>query len=69
MQTQAEDVFEFSLEIKIVYSNNQEEVNILHIVNKEEEKKIELPQGARIACISVDPEFKILNSLKSIKVR
>ena len=68
LQTQAEDVFEFSLEIKIVYSNNQEELNILHIVNKEEEKKIELPQGARIACISVDPEFKILNSLKSIKV-
>ena len=68
IQTQEENAFEFPLEIKIVYSNGQEELKILDIAHKEEEKKIEISQDGKISYVSVDPEFKILHANRSIKV-
>jgi aminopeptidase N len=68
IQVQEEDAFEFPLEIKVAYSDGHEELRTLNIKEKEEEEKIQISQAVKIMYISVDPEFKILHAMKSIRV-
>jgi aminopeptidase N len=71
------DLFEFTLDIMIVYStptaniennNNYNNLKAIHISERITEQSIEIPKKARIEWISIDPQFKILKEIMSVKI-
>jgi aminopeptidase N len=67
------NLFEFTLDIRIVFSTTADiEVNskleAIYISQRIIEHSIEIPKDARIEWISIDPQFKILKEIKSIKI-
>jgi aminopeptidase N len=64
--------FEFALYIRIVFSTTNSENNnrlvAIYISQRITEQSIEIPNDARIEWISIDPQFKILKEIKSIKI-
>ena len=79
IQVQDEDPFEFDLDIKIVYSNSENsndpdlDLKSLKISEKEHEITLDMPIDSngkmkQIEFFSIDPYFKILKELDSIKV-
>ena len=72
-QTQQESndfIFEFALEVRLVFSNdnNDKKPEIIQISEKVTEYSYDIPKGVKIQWISIDPEFKILKEIKSIKI-
>ena len=66
-------LFEFTLDIRIVFSTTADiEINnkleAIYISQRITEHSIEIPKDARIEWISIDPQFKILKEIKSIKI-
>jgi len=66
------NLFEFSLDVRIVFSTANIEINnkleVIYISQRITEHSIEIPKDARIQWISIDPQFKILKEIKSIKI-
>src|SRR5215217_6821852 len=67
------NLFEFTLDIRIVFSTTADiEINnkleAIYISQRITEHSIEIPKDARIEWISIDPQFKILKEIKSIKI-
>jgi aminopeptidase N len=67
------NLFEFTLDIRIVFSTTADiEINnkleAIYISQRIIEHSIEIPKDARIEWISIDPQFKILKEIKSIKI-
>jgi aminopeptidase N len=68
------DPFEFSIDIKLVLSiadiesANNELIETVSISKRITKHSVEIPQDARIEWISIDPQFKILKEIKSIKI-
>jgi aminopeptidase N len=67
------NIFEFNLDVKVVFSGNNngegtQEKHVIHISEKTTESSIDIPPEAKIDAISIDPEFKILKKVKSIKI-
>jgi aminopeptidase N len=72
------DLFEFTLDIRIVFStitstsdtenkdNNLEKM--IQISQRITDHSTEIPKDARIEWISIDPELKILKEIKSVKI-
>jgi aminopeptidase N len=66
------DLFEFDLDILLVFSNQETHKNILktiHICKEITENSFEIPENARIKWISIDPQYKILKEISSIKIK
>jgi aminopeptidase N len=66
-------IFEFPLEVKIVFSvnnngENKQEKHVIQISKKTTENSYDISPDANIEAISIDPEFKILKKVKSIKI-
>jgi aminopeptidase N len=64
-------VFEFPLELRVVLSNDSKdkEPRTIQVSKKVTEYTYDdIPKDAQIKWISIDPEFKILNEIKSLKV-
>ncbi|MFZ0896985.1 MAG: M1 family aminopeptidase, partial [Candidatus Nitrosopolaris sp.] len=65
-------VFKFPLDIKLVFSSNGNDNDnkreIIEISKKVTEKTFNLRKDAKIRWISIDPNFKILKEIKSIKI-
>jgi aminopeptidase N len=66
-------IFEFKLDMRLVFSTadfkNKDILTTIPISKRITEHSIEIPKEARrIEWISVDPEFKILKEIKSIKI-
>nr|MBA3286366.1 M1 family metallopeptidase [Nitrosopumilus sp.] len=66
-------MFEFPIDVKITLSNNNDEerhreVHIIQISKKIAENTFDIPSNAKIEAISIDPDFKILKKVKSIKL-
>jgi aminopeptidase N len=68
-QTQQEDPYVFSLEVKIVYGSGKVEPRVIEISNRESNYKHHIPDGEEIGWFSIDPKFKILKDIKKISVR
>ena len=71
VQEEGDDIpFEFPLEFKIVFSsdNNDKTPNTIQISQKVTEYVCNIPSSAHIKWISIDPEFKVLNEIKSLKI-
>jgi aminopeptidase N len=81
IQVQEEDPFEFDLDIKIFYSNNNtestdlvSELKSLKVSEKENEIIFDIPtndssgKAKSVEFFSIDPNFKILKEINSIKV-
>jgi aminopeptidase N len=66
------NLFEFTLDIRIVFSTADIEINdkleAIYISQRITEHSINIPKDARIEWISIDPQFKILKEIKSIKI-
>jgi aminopeptidase N len=68
------NLFEFTLDIRIVFSTTATDIEIInkleaiYISQRITEHSIEIPKDARIEWISIDPQFKILKEIKSIKI-
>jgi aminopeptidase N len=68
------NLFEFTLDIRIVFSTAAADIEIInkleaiYISQRITEHSIEIPKDARIEWISIDPQFKILKEIKSIKI-
>ena len=70
------DLFEFTLDVRIVFSgttniennNSKSDLVSIHVSERITEHSIELPNDARIEWISIDPQFKILKEIKSVKI-
>ena len=69
------DLFEFTLDIRIVFSittntdiENNDNLVAIYISQRITEHSVEIPKNARIEWISIDPQFKILKEIKSIKI-
>ena len=63
--------FEFPLELRVVLSNdnNDKKPQIIQISQKVTEYRYDnIPKDAYIKWISIDPEFKVLNEIKSLKI-
>ncbi len=45
------------------------DLETIHISKRITEHSIEIPKDARVEWISIDPQFKILKEIKSIKIR
>ena len=65
-----EFTYQFPLEVRIVLSNdsNDKLPEIILISNKITEYLYEIPKDKSIKWISIDPEFKILHEIKSLKI-
>jgi aminopeptidase N len=65
-----EFVFEFPLEVRIVFSNesNDKKPEIIQISEKVTEGSYTIPKHENIKWISIDPELKILKEIKSLKI-
>jgi len=70
VQEDSDIPFEFPLEFKIVFStdNNDKKPCIIQISKKVTEYTFEISNDVHIKWISIDPEFKILNEIKSLKI-
>jgi aminopeptidase N len=72
IQAQDDDVaFEFPLEVRLVFSsdNNDKKPEIIDIVQKITEYSYdEIPKDVQIKWISIDPDFKVLKEIRSIKI-
>jgi aminopeptidase N len=66
------NIFVFPLEIRLVLSNDEgeknEEINTILIREKVTEHTFNKPKDIKVEWISIDPQFKILKKVKSIKV-
>jgi aminopeptidase N len=69
-QAQAGDTFEFPLEIRLIFTNddNDKKPETVQVSEKVAEYSFDIPKDAGIRWISIDPEFKILKEIKSIKI-
>jgi aminopeptidase N len=69
-QVQNEDAFVFPLEMKIVFANDAKDKKPegYQISGKVFEEEIDIPYGKSIDWISIDPNFKLLKEIKSIKI-
>ena len=63
-------IFEFPLEVRLVFSNdnNDKKPEIIQISEKVTDYSYTIPKDAKIKWISINPEFKILKEIKSIKI-
>ncbi len=70
--TATSSIFEFPLEIKLIFSNDkgesEEKKNTILINKKITEHIFHMQKNNKIEWISIDPQFKILKKVKSIKV-
>ena len=72
--TQTQEVgdisFEFPLELRLVFSNdnNDKKPDTIQISQKVTEYTHDIPKDVHIKWISIDPEFKVLNEIKSLKI-
>lgn len=68
----SKNIFEFPIDVKIVFSTNngekKQELHVFQISKKTSENTFNIPPGTQIESISIDPECKILKKVKSIKV-
>jgi len=66
------NIFEFPVDVKIVFSNNngekKQELHVFHISKKITENTFNIQNDAKIEYVSIDPESKILKKVKSIKI-
>jgi aminopeptidase N len=66
------DLFDFLLEIRPVFSTTAEiggnNLETIHISKRITEHSIKIPKDSRVEWISIDPQFKILKEIKSIKI-
>jgi aminopeptidase N len=62
--------FVFSLEIRLIFSNDNKykKPETIHISKKVTEHSCDIPKNANIQWISIDPEFKILKEINSLKI-
>ena len=62
--------FVFPLEIRLVYTddNNENKPKVIQISKKETESTYEISPEKKIRWISIDPEFKVLKEIKSLKI-
>jgi aminopeptidase N len=69
-QTQEGDTFEFPVEIRIVFSDDGNDKNpeTVMVSGKVTEESFKIPHDREIRWIAVDPDFKILKEIISIKV-
>ena len=71
VQEDSNIVFEFPLEVRMVLSidNNDKEPRTIQISQKVTEYTYDdIPKDAQIKWISIDPEFKVLKEIKSLKI-
>jgi aminopeptidase N len=65
-------LFDFPLEVRLISSNNKgeidEQINTILINKKITEHIFDVKKNSKIEWISIDPQFKILKKVKSIKV-
>jgi aminopeptidase N len=72
--TQAQEgsdiAFEFPLEVRLVLSNdnNDKRPETIQVSQKVTEYTHDIPKDVQIKWISIDPEFKILKEIKSLKI-
>ncbi|CAN5182680.1 hypothetical protein BH18THE2_BH18THE2_14890 [soil metagenome] len=66
------DLFEFTLDLELVFSAGGMEkkhvTEAVYISERKTEHWFEIPNSARIEWISIDPQFKLLKEIKSIKI-
>jgi aminopeptidase N len=71
------DLFEFTLDVRIVFStttvniennNSNSDLVSIRVSQRITDHSIEIPNDARIEWISIDPQFKILKEIKSVKI-
>jgi aminopeptidase N len=67
------DLFEFFLDIRLVFSTTNDTgssnyLETIPISKRTTEHSIEIPKDVRIEWISIDPQFKILKEIKSIRI-
>ena len=66
------NIFEFPLEIRLISSNDkgetEEQINTMLINKKTTEHIFYMQKNSKIEWVSIDPQFKILKKVKSIKV-
>lgn len=69
-QTQVGDVFEFPLDIRLVFSDdrNDKRSEVIPISEKKLEKIFKIPHDKKIKYISIDPDLKVLKEIRSIKI-
>jgi aminopeptidase N len=69
-QESNEFVFEFPLEVRIVFSDesNDKKPEIIQISKRVTDYSYDIPKHENIKWISIDPEFKILNEIKSLNI-
>jgi aminopeptidase N len=69
-QESNEFVFEFPLEVRIVFSNdnNDKKPETIQISEKVTEYSYNIPKHENIKWISIDPEFKILKQIKTLEI-
>jgi aminopeptidase N len=63
--------FEFTLEVKITFSTENNNTKILEQINISKtitEHSIKIPENTKIEGISIDPNYKILKEIKSLKI-
>jgi aminopeptidase N len=70
--THNSNAFQFPLDVKLVLSNDKgdkiEKTNTVLVCKKITEHTFTIQSNAKIEWISIDPEFKILKKVKSIKI-
>ena len=70
--TYTSNIFEFPLEIQLISSNDkgetEEQINTIQINKKITEHIFHMQKNSKIEWVSIDPQFKILKKVKSIKV-
>src|ERR671910_463423 len=70
--TDTSNIFEFPLEIRLISSNDkgetEEQINTILINKKITEYIFYIQKNSTIEWVSIDPQFKILKKVKSIKV-
>jgi aminopeptidase N len=69
-QAQAGDTFEFPLEIRLIFTNddNDKKPETVQVSEKVAEYSFDIPKDADVRWISIDPEFKILKEIKSLNI-